>query len=231
MALNIKISPTLLLSPYAFQILDILFRSTSKELGAFKSALAFCEHYGLVQSRISRMMTTLKAKSLVQLKATIRDIDLRWWDSSFDYPPVKRHLLSFSDCAEYYSVDTKITQQKIKDIAGVLFGPTRSIKNLGLIKDNLDVYWCEEDHLVALKRKMGAIPPAGILSSVQIGVSRKSFKKEAIITLAKGPSSLIWINSTFDRLNIFHVLFDLSFIDERCRMARNELIKRLMLED
>lgn len=228
-----RISPTLIVSPYAFQILDVLFRLSDKELIEFRSASAFCNKYHLVQSRISRMMTALKAKTVGELKERVRRIELSWWNEAFTYPPAKRHLTPFTISSLTYKALNQPDYTILTE--GVLRarrGPTDPAKIAGFLKDQVRTLWCEEKQLPALKRLIRAIPSESseLGSLVQIAVPKNGYKKEALVTVLEENSFSPWINKVFGPLNIFHVLFDLSYFDERTLEARNELLKKVMSE-
>jgi hypothetical protein len=179
------------------------------------------------------MMTTLRAHSLVELKSAIRRIDLPWWDEAFSYPPVRRHLVSFTCVAETYkALDPTSRPALIEGVLRSLRGPTDPPKQIGLLKDSIQTLWCEEKQLPALKRLIKAIPAdstqAGSL--VQIAVPAKGYKNEALRTCTDPSKLKSWIGAAFGPLNIFHVLFDLSFFDERTRLSRDELLRRVMNE-
>ncbi len=233
-----RLSPTLLVSPYAFQILDVLFRLTASEIEKFRSASSFCREYGLVQSRISRMMTALKAKTVEDLRDAIRRLDISWWDMAFSYPPARRQLEPFSISAEFYSVlNPALHRSKIpvlKGINGVVQGPTYPAKKVGLLIDPTPTLWCEEKYFNQVKARWKLVP--AILRDekefhLQIATSKNGFKSDTIQSkINDSHNQTKWIAETFATLNIFRVLFDLSYLDERAREARNELLRRIFHE-
>jgi hypothetical protein len=100
------IRPTLLISPMGLKILDVLFRHTEEELGQFSSALQFVQTYGLRQSKLSTLMTTLKARNLKDLRHRIQTLPQAWWKNALHYPPTRKRLTPFFQvCERYQSLD------------------------------------------------------------------------------------------------------------------------------
>ena len=146
------ISPTALLSPYAFDILDVLFRLKEQELSRFESANRFAREFNLNQPKLSLMMTAFRANNLLELRNKVRDIPPDWWRHALDYPAVRKRLTPFFQAAKpYYS---RAVGKPSDRNSSVIPGPPELLKAVGLIREQSFYYWVEPDQEKALKKEM-----------------------------------------------------------------------------
>lgn len=223
--------PTLIFSPYALSILDVLVKVPKSELLQATSVLSFAKRYGLYQPKLSKLMRELDAEDLASLKAKIVALPDDWWSLAFQYPATKKRLTPFFDSAmPFHSLDNKsITQDEFDstlfEMKGCLIpGPVEIAKKHGVIND-MDYYlWAEAQTLQEFKRLHKLVP--GKLSSGPtwyLATPKRDLHQEAIASYFTALSSV-----PTELANPFRAIWDLSFGSERLKEIRMTLLRRLL---
>jgi hypothetical protein len=228
-----SLSPTLLVSPNGLALIDTILRTSSAQLRKIRSTLQFCKLHDLYQPKASKIMTSLKAKDLLDLKSKLILIPIEWWLFAFDAPATRRKMSAFFDIAQqYYSADSEIEgmseESLLKNINSkfgnnVAGGPTQVAKKLGVLIDPGISLWVapaiasqiKKDFKLIAGRKANhktwliATPPVDLR------------KAELLSHLGESNSS---INS---KSNQMRAIWDLSFSESRLREIRIDLLRSL----
>lgn len=230
-----RLNPTLLVSPYGFEILDVLFRAPSYVLTEYRSQLSFCREFDLNQPRLSRIMNAMGADDLPALKRAISNIDYTWWHDAFHYPAARRYLSPFFSLAQEYrslKTETLAVEDMREQISSELhFAPPQILKTLGKIKDSNRYFWGTEDTVYKLKKKYKLTPfdhEVGVSKWI-IAIPKKGWQKEAILskTSLRKDASNFKIEA-YGNLNIFRSLWDLSFGEPRFLEAQSQALKDIL---
>ena len=225
------VSPTLLFSPYALSILDVLFRVSEKELTQASSVLAFSKVYGLYQPKLSKMMREFGAKDLVVLKSKISDLPEEWWLLAFQYPATKKRLTSFFEVAKAFhslevnpALEEDLNSVIVKAQGKLIPGPIEMPKKLGLIYDRDHYLWGTQAALQDLKRQYKLVPGKAIHASTwYLAVPARELHQESIASRIRHEN----FNAT-DLANPFRAVWDLSFGSERLKEVRVSLLRSLL---
>jgi hypothetical protein len=225
------VSPTLLISPYALSILDVLFRLPDTELMQAPSALSFSKKYDLYQPKLSKLMRELGAKSLSTLKQKITSLPEEWWLLAFQYPATKKRLTPFFEVAKpFHTLEAKPASEEelnsaiLKAHGCLIPGPIEVAKKLGMINDTDHYLWGTTEALQDFKRQHRLVPgkaPSG--STWHLAVPTRDLHQEAIASHLKheNPHSV-------ELANPFRATWDLSFGSERLKEVRGALLWSLL---
>lgn len=236
-------TPTHLISPNVFTILDVLFRLTESQIKNFRSGLHFSKHFELYQPKLSTLMLSVGARNLLELRKIISQVPLEWWISALQYPATRRVFTPFlKNSKPYHSVALEITQKStleynhlintlIKSIGHhqLAPGPTEVPKGLGLLRDTDFSIWGTEKGLFELKKKFRLVPgieknfPTWHLATPTFGIERESiFSHFPMTQKTELPHSI------HESSNFFRAIWDLSFGDARLLEVQTEILKRIL---
>ena len=90
-----KISPTLLVSPSSFEIIDTIFKLPKSYLNV--SPTEFSLKFKLSRPKISKIMRTFMVRGLQDLRVALQRIPLSWWIESFNAPITRRKMTPFKN--------------------------------------------------------------------------------------------------------------------------------------
>lgn len=224
------VAPTLLISPYALSILDILFRVPEKELRQAPSVLSFSKRFDLYQPKLSKMMREFEAKDLFALKGKISSLPEEWWLLAFQYPATKKRLTPFFEVAKLFH-SLQVNSPSEEDLNSVILkaqgklipGPVEVPKRFGMVYDQDHYLWGTQEALQELKRQYKLVPGKAINASAwHLAVPARELHQESIATRLRGED----VHST-DLTNPFRAVWDLSFGSERLKEIRMSLLRSL----
>lgn len=223
--------PTLIFSPYALSILDVLVKVPKSELLQATSVLSFAKKYSLYQPKLSKLMRELDVKDLASLKAEIVALPDDWWSLAFHYPATKKRLTPFFDTAmPFHSLDSKLITQDEFDSAlfemkgSLIPGPVEIAKKQGVINDINYYLWAEAQTLQEFKKLHKLVP--GKPSSGPtwyLATPKRDLHQEAIASYLTPSNSV-----PAELANPFRAIWDLSFGSERLKEIRITLLRRLL---
>lgn len=229
--LQLALPPTLLVSPNGLSIVDTLFRLNEVELKKFQSGLQFCKSFLLNQPKLSKIMTTLKANNLIELKKKIQKIPIEWWMYSFDNPIIKRKMISFFDIAQdYYSHDPKVELLTKEEILKEIHqnyknqaceGPTVVASALSELVDDEISLWISPIEQTKFKKEFKLIPGRKESSRTwKIAVTPINIAKMGLRTHVQ--------NEKLPSANLIRAIWDLSYSDSRSREVRVNLLRNFL---
>lgn len=226
-----KISTTTLVSPYSFSIIDVLFRLDEADLKKISSGLSFCKSFSLNQPKLSKIMTTLNASSLIELKQKIKEIPMEWWLYSFDNPVTKRKMRPFFTTAQYYySNDLKYDQADFNEVLNEIKnqfpkqsceGPTTVAQFFSELVQDEFTLWITQSIANVFKKKFKLIPG-----------TKNDHKVWKVATMQDNPQNTE-IMSHFPRenyptANVIRAIWDLGFSDARSNEVRYNLLRKFL---
>jgi len=155
------VAPTTLISPYAFAILDVLFRVPDQDLKSY-SGLNFTNKFELDQPKLSIIMSSLRAENLPQLQNLVSEINSDWWGMALKYPATRKRMTPFFIFAQpFYSINDEpksLAEIFKNDRQDIVPGPVEVAKGLGVIQDQNRYLWGTEAALAQLKKDLKLIP-------------------------------------------------------------------------
>jgi len=225
------VSPTLLISPYALSILDILFRVPAQEVIQASSVLSFSKKFDLYQPKLSKLMRELGAKNLVSLKEKITALPEEWWLLALQYPGTKKRLTPFFDVAKpFHSLETKPTSDEelnsaiLKMKSNLIPGPVEIAKKFGLINDTDHYLWGTTEVLQEFKNQYRLVPGKSSSGPTwYVATPTRELHQEAIASHSK-----LFSPHPMDLANPFRAVWDLSFGSERLKEVRMTLLRSLL---
>jgi|GEM_PF-6486457 len=229
-------TPTLLISPNGFKILDILFRISPEELVKYRSALAFANYHHVNQPRLSKIMRTLKVHSLQELQHAIKQLPENWWRMSLTDKSTHKRLTKFFQISRpHYSLldlQFKHVQEELRRASalgeGLAQGPLEVAKDFGFLRDEDLSLWGTKEAFYELKKKFKLIPGVEKEKPVwHLATPKYGLDAEAILT---SRSVMKWKDSHFGNTNVFRAIWDLGFGTERLKELQIAMIKRAMNE-
>ncbi|MBN8540717.1 MAG: hypothetical protein J0L82_10060 [Deltaproteobacteria bacterium] len=225
-----SISPTLIVSPNGLSIADVIFRASSSELQSFSSGLSFTKHYALVQAKLSQMMTSLKAKSVVELKERLLDLSLEWWTNALRDPMTRKRMTPFFDVALTHYINSTDEPDDISSIVlesdGLIAGPLNAARDLGFLRSKDSSYWAVEETIRKVKKKYRLIPgtrpdkPICYLAS-----PKRSLTDEAIASRLVTAKE---IDAISPKYNTLRSVWDMGFGDERVQEIQIDCMNKLI---
>lgn len=230
---KVSISPTLLISPNGFALIDTLFRLNDEQLQKSPSVLQFSKLYDLYQPKISKIMTAIGAKDLVTLKQKISALPIEWWLYAFDLPVTKRKMTAFFDVAQnYYSLDGHIETMEetvlLKNLKSSLKndisqGPTLIAKQFGELIDSDISLWASPSASSKLKKEFK------LVAGTKEGHKRWVIASPSLdLTKAELISHVDDNRPLFPKTNILRSIWDLSFSESRLREIRSNLLRSFL---
>lgn len=223
------VAPTTMVSPYAFAILDVLFRVPDQDLKT-SSGLHFTSDFKLNQPKLSKMMGGLLAKNLTQLREIASDIKLDWWEMALQYPATRKRLTPFFNFAQpYYSIKSEtrtLTEIFKKDRQDLVPGPVEVAKGLGFVQDQNLYLWGIESALTQLKKDFQLIPGSRPdKQTFYLAMPERGIEKESIQTRY---SPDIKTGTLWMRANFFRTIWDLSFGESRLQEVQLQLLQHIL---
>jgi hypothetical protein len=231
--------PTLLISPNGLAILDVLFRLRESSLSEPKSARTFAHEYGLVQSKLSQMMSGLGAETLPELKHKIQDLPESWWITALGYPMTRKRLTPFFERAVPYSSKSgRSSQELVSDLSEwkhsrseIVFGPVDLARELGLVRDPDFYLWASQSTSAELKRAFRLVPenhPGELTWFLAVPPDgAEALQREAVLSpLAYRPESTHYLPHI--RANLFRAIWDLTFGSERLKEIRVLALRQVL---
>lgn len=238
-SLTSEARPSRFINPTAFNIFDALIRIPSYEL-ANLSGLSFAKSFGLSQSALSKIMSSVAARDLCALRKVIGRLGSSWWLEAMLAPRTGRGMTPFYHLAQEYRMhgqdfDRKGVEEWARHVQSrysesVLPGPIEVAKAVGAIYDKMTTLWVDPKAIAALKREFKLVPiRAGEEPLCAIAVPKGDFNKEAIRSMAPDGGAFP-LQANLLPLNIFRVVWDLGFGDSRGRDARAAVMKLVFNE-
>lgn len=226
--------PSRFISPTAFSIFDALIRITPYELAKL-NGLTFANSFGLSQSGLSKIMSSATARDLVALRKMIGRLGSNWWLDAMLAPRTGRGMTAFYHLAQEYRIqgqnfDRNGAQEWAEQVLSrypdtIWPGPIEVAKSLGAIFDKTVSFWVDPKVIAALKKEFKLVPiRAGEEPICALAVPKSDFRVEAIRSVAADVGAFP-LPSNLLGLNMFRVIWDLSFGDSRAREARAAIIK------
>lgn len=216
-----SISPTLIVSPNGLSIADVIFKTNSSNLQSFRSGLSFTKQYGLVQAKLSQMMTSLKAQSVVDLKKRLLDLPLDWWENALRNPMTRKRMTPFFAVAQaHYSHSIAL------EFEGLIAGPLNAARDLGFLRSKDSSYWAPEETIRKIKKKYQLIPgtrpdmPIFYLAS-----PKRTLVDEAITSRLTVSNEIDAISPNYNSLR---AVWDMGFGDERVQEIQIDCMSKLI---
>lgn len=230
-------SPTLIVSPNGFKILDALFAQPSDRLKDFRSGLAFAKQFQINQPKLSKIMRTLKVPTVFDLRKTIAALPAEWWRMALsDKSTFKRLTKFFQAATPHYSL-LNLTPREISEhiFDGAIFdtiapGPLDVARGYGYLRDEDISVWGTKEALHKLKAKYKLIPgvekekPVWHLATPKYGLQAEAIMSNMIIN--PNDSKPIFAR----KINVFRSIWDLGFGTERLREVQISILKEVMSE-
>jgi hypothetical protein len=225
-----SISSTLIVSPNGLSIADVIFRTSSSDLQNFNSGLSFTRRYGLVQAKLSQMMTSLKAKSIVDLKKRLLDLPLDWWTNALHAPMTRKRMTPFFEVAEaHYSNSTDGLydfSSNIIESDGLIAGPINVARGLGFLRSSDSSFWATEETIRKIKKKYQLIPGTRPDRPIcYLAAPKRTLADEAIASrLLNGKE----IDVISPNCNVLRSVWDMGFGDERVQEIQIDCMSKLL---
>ena len=225
-----SISPTLIVSPNGLSIADVVFRTSSSELQSFKSGLSFTKRYGLVQAKLSQMMTALKANSVVDLKKRILHLSLEWWTNALRDPMTRKRMTPFFDVAQAYYSNSNDWQYEFSltllESDGLIAGPLNAARDLGFLRSQDSSYWASEETIRKIKKKYQLIPGTRLDAPIcYLASPKRTVVDEAITSRLMTTKEIDAISPSY---NSIRALWDMGFGDERVHEIQVDCMSKLV---
>ncbi len=228
-----EIRSSMLISPNAFKIMDVLFRLPEKSLIDYRSGLALAKQFSLNQPRISEMMRAFNVRSTLDLKLAISKVPNNWWRMALSDKGSSKRLSRFFEIEKpHYSLikngHENLSEElerlrKSKMVAAL--GPLELPKQFGYLRDSDMSVWGSPEAIRYIKAKFKLIP--GIEKEQPIwhlATPRHSFEDESILSndaLDEGNEN------RWPRENMFRSIWDLGFGTERLREVQINLLEKI----
>ncbi len=233
---DILLRESLLVSPAALRIIDVLHRTRSEELEGL-SGLSFAKKFGLSQPVLSRLMTSTGAASLRHLTRVIFAISSKWWIEAFNKVPAARRMTPFFRVSQQYRLpETDLSLKRSREWmekllekypGKVFLGPPEVAKALGALIDRTIYLWCDNSVLGEIKKDYRLIPcRSGEEPFCVVAVPKGSFEKEAIISAGQQLGDFPLPSSSMS-LNLVRSAWDLYFGDSRLRESIKVVLEML----
>jgi hypothetical protein len=228
-----SINPTLLISPNGLAIIEAIFKTTDENLKKYPSTLQFCKTYELFQPKVSKIMTTLGVKNLIDLKKCLKKFSVDWWIFALESSLTKRKMTPFFEISQsYYSMEPKIqslsneqilTQLSSKYKNKVSDGPTQVAVQSGDLIDSDLTLWVDQSIGVQIKRdyKLVAGTKEGFKRWI-LAFPPQVLEKSDIISHFKQPKDNPY------KTNVFRSIWDLGFSEARLKEIRNSLLRSFL---
>lgn len=225
-----SISPTLIVSPNGLSIADVLFRVNSSDLQNFRSGLSFTKRYALVQAKLSQMMTSLKAKSVVDLKKRLLDLSLDWWAIALRDPMTRKRMTPFFDVAQpHYSNSTDRFNEfssTALESDGLIAGPLNAARDLGFLRSKDSSYWATEENVRKIKRKYQLIPGTRLDTPIcYLASPKRTLVEESITSRLMATKEIDAISPNYNSLR---AVWDMAFGDERVQEVQVDCMSKLI---
>jgi len=242
---------TTIISPNAFDILDILFRLSNDELIHIKSGLEFSKKYGSYQPKLSNMMRSLRDKTMLDFKVAICSLDMNWWKSALRYPATRRSFTSFFQQAKpYHSLnapDDAYIYEKLNELVTntsknqLALGPTEVAKGYGFLRDPDYAIWGTIEALQIVKKTFRLVPGFKRESTNWfLATPVHGIRSEAILSLypVNGSNNSSTMPRTISQShvkeglyqysNLFRSIWDLSYGESRLSEVQELLLGRIL---
>lgn len=225
-------SPIVFISPNGFKILDALFQTPTDELQYYKSALSFAKQFNLNQPKLSKIIRSYKAGSILDLKNSISNLSDDSWRTAFSIKKNRWGMTPFFSVSKpHYSLlklngdeflyELKNWQESVQDI---LDGPLEVAKMTGFLRDQDLSIWGTENSFLQLKMKFKLIPGVNKEKMIwQLGIPRYSFAEESLISIQNKDQV-----SGLKRPNLFRAIWDLGFGTERLKELQIPILRSII---
>lgn len=225
--------PTLLISPYAFAIIDALLRVPHGELNCHQ--YAFAKKYKLSQPRLSAISAHFGIRKLKSLRSALLSLPVQWWITAMRYPRTQQRMKPFLNNATSFMMRDRerkdVSSLVDAHLPNLLPGPVEVAKTLGLVYDSSTYVWVSEQELSNFKKRHQLIPVSRIAENAIIfSTTKRGFEKESITSCAS-IYGLRSMPACFDHLNMMRVIWDLGFGDSRLGEAQEQLMRNFLREE
>ncbi len=220
-------------SPRGFEILDFILKTPSTEL-LETNAFNFCLENNLVQPKLSKMMSTLKFRSLVDLKKWILDRDINWWMKAFESPRIRKGLTSFNADFKLVVNNGKSLEElvlkikKHKDWGKIIFPSGIEIlkEEAGLRDKNM--YLClQQSDLIKFTSQFDLIPAGVGNTDPKFIISYLKNDPQTEAFFSKDES---WDETLGFHFNQLRMAWGIQIEDSRIQECRWEYLKRFLYE-
>ncbi len=234
-----EISPSRIINPRGMAILDAIIRLPIDDLRDL-SAFAFTKRYSLAQPTLSKIMNSIGARNLLDLRKIVGRLDKKWWLKALEGPRTGRGMTPFYKQSQSYRLHDKDLNQKqlanwYKEVleayqTTAFPGPLEVAKSIGAIADKTVSFWVDSKVLPALKREYRLVPTrSGEEVHCEIAIPKNNFQKESIISAAVN-IDVRGLPAECLSLNLIRVLWDLTHADSRSRESRQAILEILLDE-
>lgn len=228
-----ELRPSMLISPNAFKIMDVLFRLPEDNLINYRSGLALAKEFSLNQPRISEMMRAFNVRSTLDLKLAIAKVPNNWWRMALSHKGSSKRLSRFFEIEKpHYSLMKNGHENLFEELERLrksnmmaALGPLEVPKQFGYLRDSDVSVWGSPEAIRLIKTKFKLIP--GIEKERPIwhlATPLYSFEEESILSndvFTKGNKN------RWPRENIFRSIWDLGFGTERLKEIQINLLEKI----
>lgn len=225
-----SIAPTLIVSPNGLSIADVVFRMSISDLQNFKSGLSFTKSHSLVQAKLSQMMTSLKANSVVDLKKRLLDLSLDWWKNALRDPMTRKRMTPFFDVAQAHYSNSNDWQFEFSstnpESNGLIAGPLNAARDLGFFRSKDSSYWATEETVRKIKKKYRLIPGTRLDTPIcYLSSPKRTLVDEAITSRLMATKE---IDANLPTYNSLRAVWDMGFGDERVQEIQIDCMSKLI---
>jgi hypothetical protein len=227
------INPTLLISPNGLTIVETILKTPDTNLKKYPSTLQFCKSHKLFQPKVSKIMTALAVKNLIDLKKSLKKIPDNWWLFALESALTKRKMTPFFEITQsYYSMEPTIQSLSSEQILSLLNskyqnkisdGPTQFAVQAGELIDSDLTLWVDQSISTQFKRDFKLV--AGTKEGFKrwlLAFPPQTLEKSGII------SHIAQSKKNPFKTNLFRSIWDLGFSEARLREIRSNLLKSIL---
>ncbi|MFW7377493.1 MAG: hypothetical protein ACOH5I_01635 [Oligoflexus sp.] len=229
--------PSRMITPHGLTILDTIARLPTRKLSGM-SGLAFAKSYGVAQPSLSKLLSSVGAQNLLDLRKSIGELGKNWWLNAMQEPRTGRGMTPFLRQAQNYRLHNRdLNRKELGDWAEevrseyknkIFPGPVEVVKAIGAVADKTVSFWADPLALSSVKRKFKLVPVRiGEEVHCSIAVPKTDFHKESILSLEKD-FDVPGLPSDVLTLNLFRVIWDLTHMDSRARESRTAIMEILL---